>query len=160
LIVNTVRTGPDNGVIDEIVGVVGGVLPTVKSTPLLGELFTVTTTFPVIAPLGTGAVILVALQAVGVAVVPLNLTVLVPCVAPKLDPAIVTTVAIGPHVGLTPEISGPAGSVKSRPSLGTPPTVTTTLPVVAPLGTGTVMLDVLQAVGVAVVPLKVTVLVP
>ena len=33
---------------------------------------------------------LVALQLVGVAVVPLNFTVLVPCVAPKFAPAIVT----------------------------------------------------------------------
>jgi hypothetical protein len=44
--------------------------------------------------------------------------------------------------------------------LCTPPTVTTTLPVVAPLGTGTVTLVALQLVGVAGVPLNVTVLVP
>jgi hypothetical protein len=34
----------------------------------------------------------VALQLVGVAVVPLNFTVLVPCVAPKFAPAIVTDI--------------------------------------------------------------------
>jgi hypothetical protein len=34
-----------------------------------------TTTFPVVAPLGTGATILVALQLVGVVDVPLNVTV-------------------------------------------------------------------------------------
>jgi hypothetical protein len=44
--------------------------------------------------------------------------------------------------------------------LATPPTVTTTLPVVAPAGTGTTMLLADQVVGVAAVPLKVTVLVP
>jgi hypothetical protein len=44
--------------------------------------------------------------------------------------------------------------------LATPPTVTTTLPVVAANGTGTVMLVALQLVGVASVPLNVTVLVP
>lgn len=51
---------------------------TVKLLPLLADPPTVTTTFPVVAALGTGATILVALQLVGVAVVPLNLTVLEP----------------------------------------------------------------------------------
>jgi hypothetical protein len=44
--------------------------------------------------------------------------------------------------------------------LATPPTVTTTLPLVAPAGTGTVMLVADHALGVAAVPLNVTVLVP
>jgi len=44
--------------------------------------------------------------------------------------------------------------------LGTPPTVTTTLPVVAPAGTGTTILVGDHELGVAVVPLNVTVLVP
>ena len=43
---------------------------------------------------------LVALQLVGVAVVPLNVTVLVPCDAPKVVPVIVTEVPTGPEVGL------------------------------------------------------------
>ena len=60
---------------------------------------TVTTTVPVVAPAGTGTTMLVADQLVGVAAVPLNLTVLVPCVAPKLVPAIVTAVPTGPLVG-------------------------------------------------------------
>lgn len=42
---------------------------------------------------------LVALHTEGVAVVPLNLTVLVPCDAPKLEPVIVTGVPAGPVVG-------------------------------------------------------------
>ena len=60
---------------------------------------TVTTTLPVVAPAGTGTTMLVADQLVGVAAVPLNLTVLVPCVAPKLVPVIVTAVPTGPLVG-------------------------------------------------------------
>jgi hypothetical protein len=42
---------------------------------------------------------LVALQLVGVATIPLNLTVLVPCVAPKFAPLIVTEVPTAPDVG-------------------------------------------------------------
>jgi hypothetical protein len=41
----------------------------------------------------------VAVQLVGVAVVPLNRTVLVPCVAPKFAPLIVTAVPTIPDVG-------------------------------------------------------------
>ena len=55
-----------------------------------------TTTLPVVAPAGTGTTMLVADQVVGVAVVPLNVTVLVPFVAPKLVPVIVTDVADRP----------------------------------------------------------------
>lgn len=50
--------------------------------------------------------------------------------------------------------------VKFTPLLLMPPTVTTTLPVGAPLGTVTAMLVALQLVTVASVPLKVTVLAP
>jgi hypothetical protein len=53
---------------------------------------------------------LVALQLVGVAVVPLNLTVLVPCVALKFAPVIVTDAPTNPEVGLNPVILG-AGTV-------------------------------------------------
>jgi hypothetical protein len=51
---------------------------TVKLAPLLATPFTVTTTLPLAAPEGTGATMLVALQLVGVAVVPLKVTVLLP----------------------------------------------------------------------------------
>ena len=61
----------------------------------------VTTTFPVVAPPGTGTTMLVADQLVGVAVVPLNVTALVPLVAPKFDPVIVTDVPTGPLDGAT-----------------------------------------------------------
>jgi hypothetical protein len=87
---------------------------TVKPTPLLATPPTVTTTFPVVAPLGTGATILVALQLVGVAAVPLNVTVLVPCVAPKFVPAIVTAVPTGPDVGDRPEMVGPEAETTLR----------------------------------------------
>jgi len=134
---------------------------TVKLTPLLATPPTVTTTFPLVAPAGTGATMLVALQLVGVAAVPLNFTVLVPCVAPKFAPETVTTVPRTPDVGLRLVMLGAgAVTVKLTPLLATPPTVTTTFPVVAPAGTVTAMLVVLQLVDVAAVPLKVTVLVP
>jgi hypothetical protein len=68
---------------------------------------TVTTTFPVVAPVGTVTTILVALQLVGVAVVPLNLTVLAPCVAPKFAPVIVTAVPSTPDVGFRLVMLGP-----------------------------------------------------
>jgi hypothetical protein len=75
----------------------GGV--TVKFTPLLGTPPTVTTMLPVVAPAGTGTVILVELEVVGDARVPLNVTTL--SVGEKLVPVTVTTVPTGPEVGLT-----------------------------------------------------------
>ena len=79
--------------------------------------------------------------------------------APKLVPVIVTEVPIGPEAGERPAMFG-GTTVNATTLLDTPPTVTTTLPVVAPLGTGTTMLVLLQLVGTAGVPLKVIVLVP
>jgi hypothetical protein len=81
-----------------MVTVIGAAVVTVKLTPLLAAPPTVTTTFPVVAPLGTATAMLVALQLVGVPAVPLNVTVLVPCVAPKFVPVIVTEVPTGPDV--------------------------------------------------------------
>jgi hypothetical protein len=154
--VTTVPTGPLVG--DRLVNVGGAV--TVKAKVLLARPPTVTTTLPLVAPLGTGTTMLVADHVVGVALVPLNVTVLVPLVAPKLVPAIVTTVPTGPLVGERLVNVGGTETVKARPLLARPPTVTTTLPLVAPAGTGTTMLVADQVVGVAVVPLNVTVLVP
>ena len=73
---------------------------TVKLTPLPATPPIVTATFPVVAALGTGTIMLVALQLLGVPTVPLNVTVLVPCVAPKFVPIIFTAVPTGPDVGL------------------------------------------------------------
>ena len=80
--------------------------------------------------------------------------------APKLAPLIVTEAPTGPEVGERLVIEGGGVTVKGDPLLATPPTVTTTFPVVAPAGT-TATIDVaLQLViEVAVVPWKVTVLV-
>jgi len=67
---------------------------------------------PVIAPGGTGVVMLVLLQELGVATVPLNVTVLVPWVAPKLEPVMVTNVPIAAAGGLTLDMPGAEVIVK------------------------------------------------
>src|SRR5260221_707254 len=156
VIVTAVPTGPFVG--DRLVSVGGTV--TVKLRPLLARPPTVTMTVPVVAPTGTGTTRLVADQLVGVAAVPLNVTVLVPCVAPKFVPVIVTAVPTGPFVGDRLVSVGGTVTVKLRALLARPPTVTMTVPVVAPTGTGTTRLVADQLVGVAAVPLNVTVLVP
>jgi len=152
VIVTDMPTGPDAGIKLVMPGV------TAKPTPLLATPATVTTTFPVVAPLGTGTTMLVALQLVGVELTPLNFTVLVPCVSPKPVPVIVTDVPTRPDVELRLVMLGV--TVKLTPLLATLATVTTTFPVVAAVGTGTTMLVALQLVGVAVTPLNFTVLVP
>ena len=129
-----------------------------KPTPLLALLETVTTTFPVVAPLGTVTPILVELQLVTVAAVPLNLTVLLPCVEPNVVPLIATAAPTAPEV--TDKLLIFGITVKLTPLLATLDTVTTTFPVVAAAGTVTLILVELQVVAVAVVPLKVTLLVP
>jgi hypothetical protein len=133
----------------------------VKVAPLLATLFTVTVTAPVVAPLGTATTMLDVLQLVGVATVPLKRILLAPCVAPKLAPPIVTAVPTAPDVGERLAMLG-AGDVTVNVELllGIPPTVATTLPVVAPLGTVVTMLEALQLVGVATVPLNRRLLVP
>jgi hypothetical protein len=70
---------------------------TVKVHPLLTPTPVATTTLPVVAPAGTVTVMLVALQLLAVAAVPLNFTVLSPWVAPKLLPLIVTTELTNPE---------------------------------------------------------------
>ena len=76
-----------------------GCVITVKLTPLLDWPPTFTTTSPDAAPAGTGATMLVALQLVGTASVPLNVIVLLPCVAPKLKPLMVIDVPGVAEVG-------------------------------------------------------------
>jgi hypothetical protein len=156
--VTGVPTTPDVGF--KLVTLAPGAV-TVKFTPLLATPPTVTTTFPVVAPAGTAVVMLVELQLVGVAAIPLNFTVLTPCVVPKFAPLIVTDVPTNPDVGFKLVMLG-AGTVtvKLTPLLATPPTVTTTFPVVAPAGTVALMLVVFQLVAAAATPLNVTVLVP
>jgi hypothetical protein len=132
----------------------------VKFTPVLSTPAALTTRFPVVAPAGTGATMLVALQLVTVAVVPLNVTVPVPCVAPKFVPPIVTAAPTAPDAGDRLVMAGAGRTVKALPLLLTPLARTTTFPVVAPDGTVATMLVALHVVTVAVVPLNLTVLEP
>ncbi len=156
VIVTRLPTIPDNGERLAILGPGG----TVNATGLLAPPPTVTITLPVVAPVGTGTVIVVEVQLVGVAVVPAKVTVLVPCVEPKLVPVIVTSVPGPPEVGFRFAMLGVDSTVKLTPLLTTPPTMTTTSPFVAAAGTGTTMLASFQLAGLAVTPLNVTVLPP
>jgi len=80
---------------------------TVKLDALVAVVCPATSTVigPVVAPLGTVAVIDVAVEAVTVAVVPLNFTV----GEEKFDPVIVTLDPTAPELGLNPLIVGPVG---------------------------------------------------
>jgi hypothetical protein len=98
-------TAPVFGVNDVMLGAP----VTVNVTPLLDRPETVTTTFPVVALVGTVAVMLEAPQLVVVAVIPLNLTVLdPPLVAPKFDPAITMEDPTAPVLGVSDVILGAA----------------------------------------------------
>jgi len=136
-----------------ILAILGGGM--VNVTPLLATWpAAVTSTLPVVAPVGTVAVILVLLHEPIVAVVPLNVTPPLPCVAPKFDPAITTDEPTTPVLGVRLLILGAAVTVKLTPLLATPPAaVTTTFPVAAFVGAVAVMLLALQLVTVAVSPL-------
>jgi len=126
--------------------------------PLLLKPATVIRTLPVVAPEGTATTTLVLLQEVGVAAVPLNVRVLVPCVVPNPVPVIVIVVPTNPLGGDMLVMLG--RTEKLAPLLDDVPTVTTTFPSLAAVGTGTTMLVELQLVGVPAVPLNVTVLDP
>lgn len=132
---------------------------TLKFTPLLASnWWSVTTTLPEVAPEGTSTAMLESLQLCTVALTPLNVTPPKPCVCPKVMPEIVTEEPISPAVGPIAVIFGTTGN--GRPLVENPLTVTTIGPVVAPVGTGTVMLVLLQMLGDAATPLNVTVLAP
>jgi hypothetical protein len=113
--VTEMRVPTDAEVGVKLVMVGGGI--TVKATPLLAAPDTVTTTFPVVAPLGMGTVMLVpaVLQIVGVPAVPLKVTVLVPWLDPKFVPVMVTDVPTGPEVGEIPLIVGDWPPEAARP---------------------------------------------
>jgi hypothetical protein len=123
LIVTDTPTNPEVGL--KLV-TLGAATVTVKLTPLLATPPTVTTTLPVVAPAGTGTAMLVALQLVGVAPIPLKVTLLVPWVAPKFAPVIVTGVPSTPNVGFRLVMLGPtvaAVAVKFTPVTLAPLTV-------------------------------------
>src|SRR5271157_4965114 len=89
-----------------------------NSVTLLRErpgLLTVTNTLPDTVPNGTGKTMLVSLQLVGVTEMPPTVTVLMPWVAPKLVPVIVTNVPAGPALGESPVMLGV--TVKPTPLL-------------------------------------------
>jgi hypothetical protein len=155
-IVTDALTAPDVGDKLEMLGVA----KTVKLTPFVFTPLAFTTTFPVVAPEGTLTTMLLALQLVTEAVVPLNLTVALPCEEPKFEPAIVTEAPTAPEVSERLVMLGVARMVKLFPLLAVPETVTTTFPVVAPVGTVTTILLAPQFDTVAVVPLNLTVLLP
>ena len=158
LIVNPIPTGPCES--DKLVTVGAG--KTMNATPALGTpVDEVTTTFPVVAPVGTTAVAPTLVHPLtDVAAMPLNVT--VPVVAPKLVPPITIDDPMPPLFGVRPPITGVLGIVNETPLLETPPAaVTTTLPVVAPVGTTAVTLVLLHGpIVVAAVPLNFTVPLP
>jgi hypothetical protein len=80
----------------------------------------------------------------------------VPALPPKLLPLMVTTVPGTPLDGPMLLIVG-TSTVNGEALLCKPEAVTTTLPLVAPLGTSAIMLRFVQAEVAAVCPLKVTV---
>lgn len=113
MIVTEDSAAPDVGFKLEIVG--GPV--TVKGTPLLAAPPTaVTTTFPVVAPAGTVAVMLVSLQLLMPPAVPLKLT--PPCEDPKFVPEMTTEVPTAPAFGERLVMFG--GTVNRTPLLSTP----------------------------------------
>jgi hypothetical protein len=135
-----------------------GVGKNVKFALLLALPTAVTTTGPVLAPLGTGTVIWESLQLLGEATVPLKVTALKPCAKPKVVPAIVTLVPDGPVEGERLMIFGT--TVKLTLLLFIPPTAMSNGPVLEPAGMGTVTCVLPQLEGAAAVPLKVMVLLP
>src|SRR5437762_1366251 len=112
---------------------------------------------PVVAPLGTVAVIWVSELTVKLADVPLNFTAEVPV---KLVPVMVTWVPTGPMVGVNELIVGGGAvtvTVKLLALVAVPPGAVTLIdPVVAPLGTVAVIWVSDFTVKPAAVPLKVT----
>src|SRR6266404_1671944 len=103
-------------------------------------------TLPVDDHIRTSTVMLVALQPLAIpAGVPLNVTVLAPCAAPKFVPAMVTLVPTVPKTGLRlVMLGGGPTTVKATPLLAIPPTGATS----GPVGTSTVILVALQLLAV------------
>jgi hypothetical protein len=98
-----------------------GALTTVNVLLLLATPLTVTTTPPVVAPVGTVATIELAPQLViVVAVVPLKVNVLEPCVVPKFVPVIVTEAPTAPVIGDRLVMFGVGSTVNATPLLSTP----------------------------------------
>lgn len=151
LIVTVVPAGPVAGVNDEIVGV----RVTTKSAGLVPVPFeVVTVTRPVVAPVGTVAVICVGEFTVNGAATPSNRTWIVPL---KPVPVMTTLAPTGPLDGVSAVMVGAPGViVKFVALVAVPLAVTTEIgPVVAPAGTTAVMRVLLLTVNdVAFTPLN------
>src|SRR6266481_1203279 len=121
-------------------------------------LLTVTLTRPVEESDGTTATIWFSLQLVIAAgVPPLNRTTLLPGVAPKPPPVMVTDVPVGPVSGANSVTARLSVMLKPTPLLGRATAlVATTFPESAPTGGWAVMLVSFQEVTTAATPLKVT----
>lgn len=120
--------------------------------------FTVTDIGPDVAPNGTEVVILVVVDAVTTAAVPLNVTVFSEGVALKLEPVIVTTTPNPPLLGLNPVIEGVPKTVKLLAlDTVTPLKETEIGPEPAPDGTEVVMLVLVKELTTALVPLNSTI---
>jgi hypothetical protein len=141
-----------------IVGAAGGAV-TMKPLALVAvPPGVVTPISPLVAPLGTVAVICEALLTTKPAGVPSNVTDVAPV---KFEPLIVTLVPTGPLAGEKPLIVGAEGggtvTLKLEADVAVPPEVVTAIgPLVAPLGTVAVICELESTVNVADVPLNVT----
>jgi hypothetical protein len=140
------------------------VIEGVGNTVKLDELATVTPLVvtemvPVEAPTGTVVVILVAVDAVTTANVPLNLTTLLAGIVLKFNPDMVTVALTAPLDGLNPVIIGEGSTVKLDTLLTvTPFKVNDIGPVDAPTGTVVVILVVVDAMTTEATPLNVSTL--
>ena|ERR1043166_6788781 len=102
VIVTARPTAPEVG---ETLVMLGGWI-TAKLRALLATPPTVTTRFPLIDPLGIVTTIEFEFQLDTLQIIPLRLTLLSCCVAPKFDPVIVTDVPTTPDAGDKPMMFG------------------------------------------------------
>jgi|SRR5882724_1590390 len=154
----TVPAEPEVGETLVMLGGGGGGADTVNVVPFVANPLIVAITLPVVAPIGTGATMLVPFQELGVPFVPLNVSAL--ATVPKPAPEIVTGAPIGAGFGDIPVITGIA---KNDLALLVPPVILTTtsaLPGGRLLGTGTTIVLLLQDEGFPVIPPIVTLLAP
>jgi hypothetical protein len=154
VIVTDVPTGPLVGLNDVIVGAPGPV--TLKFVALVAVPPGVVTAInPVVAPIGTVAVICVSLLKVNAAAGPPKVTAVTPV---KFVPKIVTDVPTGPLIGVKAVIVGRGAVTSKLDGLIAVPSesVTSILPSLAPEGTVAVIRTSELTVNVAAVPLNVT----
>ncbi len=112
---------------------------------------------PVVAPIGTVLVILVAAEAVTVAATPLKVKILSSGIVLKFEPLIITVAPTAPFPGLKLAIEGVGETLKLDPVVIVIPfTVTDMAPEVAPAGTLVAILDVVDVLTEANVPLNET----